>query len=89
MHQVVVSDWQNWCRNLSDVNICFQSNDCSAEYRNGMTSVKDAEYSGCLPADRMYRNVEHVMGFVVKVVVLLFTSWLNELGSVLVFVVKF
>jgi len=33
MHQVVVSYWQNWCRNLSDVNIWFQrgSNeaDCS------------------------------------------------------------
>jgi hypothetical protein len=24
MNQVVVSDWQNWCRNLSDVTICFQ-----------------------------------------------------------------
>jgi len=34
--------------------------DCSAESRNGMTSVKDAEYSGCLPSNRMYRNVEHV-----------------------------
>jgi len=28
--------------------------DCSAESRNGMTSVKDAEYSGCLPSNRMY-----------------------------------
>jgi len=53
MHQVV-SDWQNWCRNLSDVNICFQrgSNDCSAESRNGMTSIKDADYLRCLPAYR-------------------------------------
>ena len=50
--------------------------DCSAESRNGMTSVKCAEYSECLPAGRMYRNVEHLMGFVVKVVVLLSTSWL-------------
>ena len=24
MHQVVVSDWENWCRNISGVNICFQ-----------------------------------------------------------------
>jgi len=31
--------------------------DCSAESRDGMTSVKDAEYSGCLPTGRMYRNV--------------------------------
>ena len=33
MHQVVDSDWQNWCRNLSDVNMCFQresnESDCS------------------------------------------------------------
>ena len=36
--------------------------DCSAESRNGMTSVKDAEYSGCLPTSRMYRNVEHIYG---------------------------
>jgi len=34
--------------------------DCSAEPRNGMTSVKDADYSGCLPTGRMYRNVEHI-----------------------------
>ncbi len=33
--------------------------DCSVESRNGMTSVKDAEYSVCLPTGRMYRNVEH------------------------------
>ena len=32
--------------------------DHSAESRNGMTSVKDAEYSGCLLTDRMYRYVE-------------------------------
>jgi len=65
IYQVVVSDWQNWCRNFSDVNIGFQrgSNvDCSAEYRNGMTSVKDAEYSWCLSTGSMYRNVEHIYG---------------------------
>ena len=33
--------------------------DCLAESRNGMTSVKDAEYSGCLPTGR---NVEHIYG---------------------------
>jgi len=27
--------------------------DCSAESRNGMTSVKDVGYSGCLHTDRM------------------------------------
>ncbi len=36
--------------------------DCSAQSRNGMTAVKDAEYSGCLPTSRMYRNVEHIYG---------------------------
>jgi len=34
--------------------------DCSAESRNGMTSVKYAEYSGCMPSSRMCRNVEHI-----------------------------
>ena len=36
--------------------------DCLAESRNGMTSVKDAEYSGCLPTGRMCRNVQHIYG---------------------------
>jgi len=36
--------------------------DCSAEFRNGMTSIKDADYSGCLHTGRMYRNVEHIYG---------------------------
>ena len=31
--------------------------DPSAESRYGKTSVKDAEQSGCLPTDRMHRNV--------------------------------
>ena len=34
--------------------------DCSAEYRNGMRSVKGAECSGCLPTGRMSRNAEHI-----------------------------
>ena len=34
--------------------------DSSAEARSGMTSAKDADYSGCLPTVRMYRNVEHL-----------------------------
>ena len=36
--------------------------DCSTESRNGMTSVKDAEYSGYLPTSRIYRNVEIIYG---------------------------
>ena len=34
--------------------------DSSAESRNGMTSLKEAEYSGFLPTGRIYRNVEHL-----------------------------
>ena len=40
----------------------WQSPENLAESRNGMTSVKDAEYSGCLPTGRMCRNVEHIYG---------------------------
>jgi len=36
--------------------------DFSAESRNGMTYVKDAEYSWCQPTGIMYRNVEHIYG---------------------------
>jgi len=36
--------------------------DCSVESRNGVTSVKNAEYSGCLPTGGMYRNVERIYG---------------------------
>ena len=50
--------------------------DSSAESRNGMTSVKGAEYSGCLPTGSMCSNVEHLMGFVMKLFVILATSWL-------------
>ena len=97
MHQVVVSYWQNWCRNLSDINICFQrgSNeqtvvfDCSAESRNGMTSVKNAEYSGCLPTGRMYRNVEHIYGSWRQSRCITIHKLANELGSLLVYAVKF
>jgi len=60
------NETQNWCRNLSAFReeamrqtVVF---DCSAESRNGVTSIKDAEYSWCLPTSRMYRNVEHIYG---------------------------
>ena len=36
--------------------------DCSAESGNRMTSVKNAEYSACLPTGRMCRNVDHIHG---------------------------
>ena len=73
MHQVVVSDWGNWCRNISDVNICFQRGSNLAESRNGVTSVKDAEYSGCLLTGRMCRNVEIFTVFGMKVELRLWT----------------
>ena len=53
---------ENWCRNISGVNICFQRGSNLAESRNRMISVKDAEYSGCLSTSRMCRNVEHIYG---------------------------
>jgi hypothetical protein len=34
--------------------------DSSAESKNGMTSVKDAEYSGCLPTGSVCSNLEHL-----------------------------
>ena len=47
--------------------------DCSAESRNGMASVNDAEYSGCLPTGITYRNVEHCYGIWQE---RRYTSWL-------------
>jgi hypothetical protein len=34
--------------------------DCSAESRNGMTSVRYAEFSGCMPTGIMYKDVDHM-----------------------------
>ena len=76
MHQVV-SDWQNWCRNLSAFReeamrqtVVF---DCSAESRilSRMLNIHGA----CLPAEctEMWKIF---MGFFMKVDVLLSTSWL-------------
>ena len=92
MHQVV-SDWQNWCRNLSAFReeamrqtVIF---DCSAEFRNGMTSVKDAGYSWCLPTSRMYRNVEHIYGICHESRCITVNKLANELDSLLVYTIKF
>ena len=63
--------------------------DCSAESRNGMTSVKDAEYSGCLPTSRMYRNVGHVYGIGHKNRCITIHKLAKELGSHLVYAIKF
>ena len=63
--------------------------DCSAESRNGMTSVKDAEYSGCLPAGRMYRNVERIYGIWHESRSITIHKLANELGSLLVYAIKF
>ena len=63
--------------------------DCSAECRNGMTSVKDAEYSGCLPASRMYRNVEHIYGIWHESKCITVHRLANELGSLLVYAIRF
>ena len=63
--------------------------DCLAESRNGMTSVKDAEYSGCLPTGRTYRNVEHIYGIGHESRCITIHKLANELGSLLVYGVKF
>jgi len=63
--------------------------ECSAESRNGMTSVKDAEYSGCLPSGRMCRNVEHFYGIRHESRCITAHKLVNELGNPLVYVIKF
>ena len=63
--------------------------DCSAESRNGMISVKDAEYSGCLPTSRMYRNVEHIYGIWHESRSITIYKLANELGSLMVYAIKF
>ena len=63
--------------------------DCSAESRNGMTSVKDAEYSGCLLTGRMYRNVEHIYRIWHESRCITIHKLANELGSLMVYTIKF
>ena len=57
--------------------------DCSGESRNGMTSVKDAEYSGCLPLPmgECTEMCNIFMGFGMKVDVLLYRSWLMSYAA--------
>jgi len=62
---------------------------CSAESRHGMTSVKDAEYSGCLPTGRRYRNVEHIYGIWHESRCITVHKLANELGSLLVYAIRF
>ena len=63
--------------------------DCSSEYRNGMTSVKGAEYSGCLPTGRMYRKVEHIYRIWHESRCITVHKLANELGSLSVYAFKF
>jgi len=49
--------------------------DCSAESRNGMTSVKDAEHSVCLPTAECTEMWDIFTEFGMKVDVLLSRSW--------------
>ena len=84
-HQVVVSGWQNRCRNLSDVNICFQrgSNeaDCSIWLLCRVQKWNDI-CQGCwifrVPAYQQHGQKcgTYLTGFGMKVDVLLSTSWL-------------
>ena len=61
----------------------------SAETRNGMTSVKDAEYSECLPTGRMYRNVKHISRIWHESRCITIHKLANELGSLMVYAIKF
>ena len=63
--------------------------DCSAESRNGMTSVKGAECSGCLPTGIMYRNVEHIYGIWHESRCITVHKLAYKLGSLLVYAIKF
>jgi len=63
--------------------------DWSAESRNGMTSVKDAKYLGCLSTGIMYRNVEHICGIWHESISITVHKLANELGSLLGYAVKF
>jgi len=65
--------------------VCY----CSAESRHGMTSVKDAEYSGCLPSGRRYRNVEHIYRIWHESRCITVHKLAKELGSLLVYAIKF
>ena len=63
--------------------------DCPAKSRNGMTSVKDAEYSGCLPTGRRYRNVEHIYRIWRESRCITIHKLANELGSLMVYTIRF
>ncbi len=63
--------------------------DCSAESRNGMISVKDAEYSGCLPTGRMHRNVEHIYRIWHESRCITIHKLANELGNLMFYGIKF
>jgi hypothetical protein len=62
---------------------------CSAHSRNGMTSVKDAEYSGCLPTGRRYRKAEHIYGIWRESGCITVHKLANELGSLWIYAIKF
>ena len=63
--------------------------DCYAESRNGMASVKDVDYSGCMHTGRMYKNVEHIYRIWHESRCITNHKLVNELGSLLVYAVKF
>ena len=61
---------------------------CSAESRNGMTSVKGAEYSEILPSGRMCRRVEHIYGIWHYSRCIAVHRVVDVLGNLLVYVLK-
>ena len=97
MHQVVVSDWQNWCRNLSDVNICFQRGsseaDCSIWLFWRVQKWNDTcQVCWILRVPAYWQNVQKCgtfngIWFDSRFVTV--HKLANELGSLLVYAIKF
>ena len=97
MHQVVVADWQNRCRNLSNVSICYQrgSNeaDCSIWFFCGVQKWNDIR-QGCwifrVPSYRQHvQQCGTFNGICHEVICNTCHKLANELGSLLVYAVKF
>ena len=71
----------------------FRETDCSillfCRVQIWNNIFKDAEYSGCLCTSRMYRNVEHFYGIWHESRCITVHKLANELGSLLVYAVRF
>ena len=95
MHQVV-SYWQNWCRNLSDVNMCFQRGsseaDCSVWLFCRVQKWNDI-CQGCwiFRVLAYWQNVQKCGTYRIwhESRCITIHKLANELGSLLVYAIKF